>query len=244
MSRWPALLRDPIFLGLIAASVFLGSQALAWAFLPMSGILAGGFLAGIALLLQQRRATPGRWIGLLASLVVLLTASTQTSSLLTLTLAGMTGLILAAAVQAPPIPAPVAATVVAKDDTFPMDGLAAEELEAPDEESDSEQSGELLQQWERRRLATGEEVIETTIKLTFAAGERAQTLHLPLHPPLMGIEHVHCEVVDGADLACDVDAIRAFGIRIAVRRRGACQLPLDSYVWVAVSASRASTRAA
>ncbi len=244
MSRWPALLRDPIFLGLTAALVFLGSQALAWAFLPMSGILAAGFLTGIALLLQQRRATPGRWIGLLASLVILLTASTQTSSLLTLTFAGIIGLMLAAALQAPPISPLAAATVAAKHDEIAAGQFASDELEEPDEESESEQSGELLQQWERRRLTTGEEVIETTIKLMFAAGERAQTLHLPLHPPLMGIEHVHCEVVDGADLVCDVDAIRAFGIRIAMRRRGACQQPLESYVWIAVSASRTSTRAA
>ena len=54
-------------------------------------------------------------------------------------------------------------------------------------------------QWIRRtRDDAGSERIEGTARVSFAAGQRQATLHIPFIPPLESVPQIECHAVDGA----------------------------------------------
>lgn len=74
------------------------------------------------------------------------------------------------------------------------------------------------QQWTRRRDEQGREVIEGTVRATFAAGQRIAHVHLAICPPLGRTPQVDAEPVAGPPTAVSLGAAVPQGIRLDVRR--------------------------
>lgn len=69
----------------------------------------------------------------------------------------------------------------------------------------------------RRETAAGE-AIELTLRVTFEAGQRQLSVHVPISPPLAGVPQVECEPLDDAEVELSVGAVHPHGVRIDVRR--------------------------
>ncbi|MCA9079934.1 MAG: hypothetical protein KDA58_05215 [Planctomycetaceae bacterium] len=246
MKRWLALQCDPIYLFLGLGICGLSWQTISWITAPTAGILAAGLLTLTMLVIPGRVQSPWKFFGLLAALGILGAFAASTDAVLTLCIAGVASLSLAGGLLLPPPAQTQSPTTVVAEPEHRTE-FAPSLCETTDELIDWEEEssvGELLQQWERRRLNSGEELIETTLQVLFSAGCRMQTVHLPLHPPLPRIDQAHCEIVDGVAARCEVDAVRSYGVRVTLRRQGNCDDAATAYLWVSLCSTAATSRAA
>lgn len=82
-----------------------------------------------------------------------------------------------------------------------------------------ERSDESTTQWmTRQSLPDGIEQIEGAIRVLFAAGQRAASIHVSFSPPFAAVPQVECETV-GDDLArWKLSVVYAYGMRIDLKR--------------------------
>lgn len=122
----------------------------------------------------------------------------------------------------------------------PRDEIAiAASAELPKVESVSER----VQTWSRA-VAGGMESIEAEMVVTFAAGERQTTVHVPIQPALPRTPQVECEPVEALDLEIEPELVTPFGIRLRVRRKGPTNQPFQARIAVLISAEAVVTDAA
>lgn len=82
--------------------------------------------------------------------------------------------------------------------------------------------GEDALQTMSRRITDDGEVIEGSIRVTLAAGERDATVHISFCPPLPTTPTVELEDVDGNGWDLKIAAVYPFGLRLQVRRGRDC----------------------
>lgn len=82
-------------------------------------------------------------------------------------------------------------------------------------------------QWmTRQTLPDGVEQIEGTIRVAFAAGQRAVSIHVPFSPPFASVPQVACETIGDEPTRWKVSVVYAYGMRIDVKREASDQ-PLE-----------------
>lgn len=87
-----------------------------------------------------------------------------------------------------------------------------------------------LAQWmTRRRLETGADCIEGSIRIQFEAGQKTAAIHVPFSPAFSSLPDLNCEVGNAA-IRAKVSTIYPYGARIELRRSA----DLDAEVRVAV----------
>lgn len=149
----------------------------------------------------------------------------------------------ASTVTARPEARPAVVTEVAKTDSRPTVvlqrpaaafGFRTPPVDAPFSEADMSGSpaaaiNENKLDYERTRDEFGGEMIEGTMKIVFAEGQKRANLHIPFSPPLPGIPEVECEAVGNESLRLKVPVRQSYGIRIEARRSDASQ-PLETEI--------------
>lgn len=78
------------------------------------------------------------------------------------------------------------------------------------------------QQWIRRSTPEGADSLQILMRVTFPPGAREVAVHIPLWPAMTGIPVVDCEPLDASEVELRVTAAHTYGVRIEVRRSGAC----------------------
>lgn len=84
----------------------------------------------------------------------------------------------------------------------------------PDERSD-----ESTTQWmTRQSLPDGVEQIEGSIRVSFAARQRAASVHVPFSPPFAAVPQVECETVGDDPARWKLSVVYAYGMRVDLKR--------------------------
>lgn len=116
-------------------------------------------------------------------------------------------------------------------ETFPLD---AQSLSA---------APPVLQSWTRMLTDEGE-LLEGTIRVSFAPGERIVRRHIPIAPPFSAWPEGWCACDDGQTFEPELDWLRSYGARLTVRRRGDVTQPAETEVCVLLRPLRADRRVA
>ena len=89
---------------------------------------------------------------------------------------------------------------------------------------DSDRADSLSQWLTRSPGEHGQESIEGVFHVSFDAGQKQATLHIPFSPPFASLPEVSCEVVNDCSARTKVGATYAYGTRIDVRRSSGVKL--------------------
>ena len=82
-----------------------------------------------------------------------------------------------------------------------------------------ERSDESTTQWmTRQSLPDGVEQIEGSIRVSFAAGQRAASVHVPFSPPFAAVPQVECETVGDDPARWKLSVVYAYGMRVDLKR--------------------------
>lgn len=85
-------------------------------------------------------------------------------------------------------------------------------------ELDAETNRHYSQQLVRSDSADRGDVLEGSVKVTFAVGQRQANIHIPFVPPFATVPSIECESIDGCEVRLKIGTIQTFGTRIEVRR--------------------------
>ncbi len=82
-----------------------------------------------------------------------------------------------------------------------------------------ERSDESTTQWmTRQSLPNGVEQIEGSIRVSFAAGQRAVSVHVPFSPPFAAVPQVECETVGDDPARWKLSVVYSYGMRVDLKR--------------------------
>lgn len=82
-----------------------------------------------------------------------------------------------------------------------------------------ERSNDSTTQWmTRQSLPTGVDQIEGSIRVSFAAGQRAASVHVPFSPPFAAVPQVECEAIGDDPVRWKVSVVYAYGMRVELKR--------------------------
>ena len=82
-----------------------------------------------------------------------------------------------------------------------------------------ERSDESTTQWmTRQALPGGVDQIEGAIRISFAAGQRAASVHVPFSPPFAAVPQVECEAIGDDPARWKVSVVYAYGMRVELKR--------------------------
>lgn len=83
----------------------------------------------------------------------------------------------------------------------------------------AERSNEATTQWmTRQSLPDGVDQIEGAIRVPFAAGHRAVSVHVPFSPPFAAVPEVECETVGEEPARWKLSVVYAYGMRVDLKR--------------------------
>ncbi|MBC7820967.1 MAG: hypothetical protein IAG10_29125 [Planctomycetaceae bacterium] len=103
-------------------------------------------------------------------------------------------------------------------------GVRATQAAAPSDLSvfdpvTEERSDESTTQWmTRQSLPDGVDQIEGAIRVSFAAGQRAASVHVPFSPPFAAVPQVECEAIGDDPARWKVSVVYAYGMRVELKR--------------------------
>ena len=101
----------------------------------------------------------------------------------------------------------VRATSVAPSDLSVFDPVA------------EERSDDSTTQWmTRQSLPDGAEQVEGSIRVFFAPGQRAASVHVPFSPPFAAVPQVECETVGDDPARWKLSVVYAYGMRVDLKR--------------------------
>ena len=104
-------------------------------------------------------------------------------------------------------------------------------------------TGDSTTQWmTRQALPGGVDQIEGAIRVTFAGGQRAASVHVPFSPPFAAVPQVECEANGDDPARWKVSVVYAYGMRVELKRESSddpCEIEL-SYSAVCESAVEAA----
>ena len=81
------------------------------------------------------------------------------------------------------------------------------------------------QQWVRRRMPSGRELIEGTFRVSFAAGQTRAIEHIAFCPALATAPEIECRATEGEPVTIRVEQRTTFGARLALHLSGGCDEP-------------------
>ena len=82
-----------------------------------------------------------------------------------------------------------------------------------------ERSNESTTQWmTRQALPDGVDQIEGAIRVSFAAGQRAASVHVPFSPPFAAVPQVECEAIGDDPARWKVSVVYPYGMRVELKR--------------------------
>ncbi len=82
-----------------------------------------------------------------------------------------------------------------------------------------ERSDDSTTQWmTRQSLPDGIEQIEGSIRVSFAPGQRAASVHVPFSPPFAAVPQVECETVGDDPARWKLSVVYAYGMRVDLKR--------------------------
>lgn len=82
-----------------------------------------------------------------------------------------------------------------------------------------ERSREATIQWMTRQLLPkGVDQIEGAIRVTFAAGQRAASVHVPFSPPFADVPRVECDTIGDEPVRWKLSVVYAYGMRVELKR--------------------------
>ena len=85
-----------------------------------------------------------------------------------------------------------------------------------------ERSDESTTQWmTRQSLPDGVDQIEGAIRVSFVAGQKAASVHVPFSPPFAAVPKVECEVDSDEAARWKVSVVYAYGMRVELKRESA-----------------------
>jgi hypothetical protein len=103
---------------------------------------------------------------------------------------------------------------------------------------------EYSQQLIRSFSAERGDVLEGSVKVSFAAGQRQANVHIPFIPPFVNVPAVECEALEGCDVRLKVGTVQTFGTRIEAKRTEAIdQAHVAEIAFAAVLAQQQSNAA-
>lgn len=106
-----------------------------------------------------------------------------------------------------------------------------------------ERSDDSTTQWmTRQSLPDGAEQIEGSIRVSFAAGQRAVSVHVPFSPPFASVPQVECET-DGDDARWKLAVVYAYGMRVDLKRESS-EEPAEIELSYSASCESAASEAA
>ena len=83
----------------------------------------------------------------------------------------------------------------------------------------NERSDPNVTQWmTRQSLPDGSENLEGAVRIVFAAGQRAASIHIPFTPPFATAPQVECEIVSDEPARWKVSVVYAYGMRVELKR--------------------------
>ena len=91
--------------------------------------------------------------------------------------------------------------------------------------------------FDRIKDDVGGEMIEGTVRIHFARGQRRANMHVPFSPPLDGAPNVECTAIDHDGVRVKAAERRAWGIRIEGRRSDTARVEDVDVAFSAVYAS-------
>lgn len=107
-----------------------------------------------------------------------------------------------------------------------------------------ERSDEATTQWmTRQALAEGGDQIEGAIRIAFAVGQRAASVHIPFSPPFAAVPQVECELDGGEPARWKVSVVYAYGMRVELKRESSDESAEIELSYSAVCESAASEAA-
>lgn len=82
-----------------------------------------------------------------------------------------------------------------------------------------ERTDEATTQWmTRQSLPDGIDQIEGAIRVSFAAGQKAASIHIPFSPPFAVVPQVECEIVGEEPARWKLSVVYAYGMRVDLKR--------------------------
>ncbi len=82
-----------------------------------------------------------------------------------------------------------------------------------------ERSNDSTTQWmTRQSLPSGVDQIEGAIRVSFAAGQRAVSVHVPFSPPFATVPQVECEAIGDDPVRWKISVVYAYGMRVELKR--------------------------
>ena len=107
-----------------------------------------------------------------------------------------------------------------------------------------ERSSDSTTQWmTRQSLPGGIDQIEGAIRVSFAAGQRAASVHVPFSPPFAAIPQVECEAIGDEPARWKVSVVYAYGMRIELKRESTDE-PVEIELSYSAICESAATEAA
>ncbi len=103
----------------------------------------------------------------------------------------------------------------------------------------------MIAQWmTRTKLADGEERVEGSVRIEFAAKQKQAVAHIPFVPPFAHRPIVECHVIDGERVRVKIGTAQRYGARIEARRSDSADDALSVEVSFTAAAATARSDAA
>ncbi len=225
--------------GLILAAVLILSRRAtnsfvppfsSWPLIAVTGPMAGlSLLAWLGFRLGQQGDVRNRQAGWVAGTLTVLPAILSGIGLLPTSspfaigwLLGLTSLLVTIVILAGDswtTPAQVAsrATLV-REQALESEQISGDGLAVFDPVSQERSDPNVTQWMTRQSLPDGSENLEGAVRIVFAAGQRAASIHIPFTPPFAAAPQVECEIVSDEPARWKVSVVYAYGMRVELKR--------------------------
>lgn len=110
----------------------------------------------------------------------------------------------------------------------PMDARHKDDstLSVFDPALDMESDGIVTHRMTRQIMPDGVEQLSGAVRVSFAAGQRAVSVHVPFSPPFSSVPEVECETSADEEVRWKVAVVYAYGMRVDLKRSD-CQQPAE-----------------
>lgn len=108
----------------------------------------------------------------------------------------------------------------------------------------NERSGDSTTQWmTRQSQPDGVDQIEGAIRITFAAGQRAASVHVPFSPPFTAVPQIDCEAIGDDPVRWKVSVVYTYGMRVELKRESSDEPGETELSYTAVCESKVTEAA-
>lgn len=107
-----------------------------------------------------------------------------------------------------------------------------------------ERSDDSTTQWMTRQTRPdGVDQVEGAIRITFAAEQRAASVHVPFSPPFAAVPQIDCEAIGDDPVRWKVSVVYAYGMRVELKRESSSEPGETELSYTAICESKATEAA-